>query len=166
MENSHNLLEGKALKLFFEGTDFYDLEPRVAPAAVDHVWKYEGDNNKYFLMVFEHPGKSPVDDAWKAMVHGMIENAKAMNMSLRDFAFVNLHHNQGVSFAAMKQFFSPAKMIFWGCNVVPLGLQLQPYELHQVESTKILLVEKPENYLAAPELKNKLWVHIKKYFLT
>ena len=92
-----------------------------------------------------------VDDE---MIYKLVHNA--MKLNREKVAFVYLSDNQGVTFADMIKITSIKKVLIWG-EIQWVGEQLIAYQISDVISKRVLLVERPALYHNSIELKTKLW---------
>lgn len=90
-------------------------EPKEEPP----VFSYLGENNKYFLILVNDSTHQHLNTADRDTLTKILQ---AKGMELRDVAIVNVHRHPNLTFAHLKDFFVPARIVFFGLSSQQFGL--------------------------------------------
>ena len=96
--------------------------PDSAPADPEEeapAFAYLGENNKYFLILVNDPGHQHLNTADRDV---LLKILQAKGMELRDVAIMNTRNLKGVTFARLKNFFVPSRIVFFGLSAEQFGI--------------------------------------------
>lgn len=153
-------IEGNALKYLFNGQTLYI--PKASKTQDSLVFDYEGGNNKYILMLFNHAGKGGVPQAQKQFLEKILGATK---LSFEDVAMANLQTIGNASFDDLKNFFAPSSIFLWGISPKQLGLNADLYQPVIHNKVKVICVDPIDVVENDKTLKAKLWGILQTHFL-
>lgn len=166
-----------SLRLFFSNDTLYlkkeatDMNPSIpvsSPADKDlenpAIPVFEGGKNAHLLMIFSHDGSSALTGDWGAMVSGLIQNEKAMNLKPDEVALVNLKQNPDMTPESLFTHFSAEKIVVWGNSGEPLIDDLSPFENKHLFGKSLYKLDEASSYMSK-EAKGLLWNFIKTHLL-
>jgi hypothetical protein len=76
-------------------------------------FNYAGENNKYFLIIFEDEANSELNSAHKEM---LMKIMSAKGLEMRDLAILNLSKYPEANFSQLKSFFSCNRIALFGID--------------------------------------------------
>jgi len=152
-------LEGNALKLFFDGQTLYRIKQKQENKA---VFDYEGENNKYILMLFHHEAKGAVPAASKPFLEKILSSVK---LGFKDVALMNVANIEIPPYQELKSFFAPSAIFLWGVKPAVLGIDAGMYQLVMHGLVKVVCVDCITDVEKNDEMKKKLWGVLKTHFL-
>jgi hypothetical protein len=151
-------MQEQAVKLFFDGLTLY--VPTTKTSAQTH-FDYEGENNRYILMLFNHTEKSALPAKNRQFLEKIL---LAVKMTFKDVAMMNIAGTQP-TFANLKSFFVPSSLFLWGIDPKTLGIKAEKYQPVLFDKVKVICVDSLPEIEANDELKKKLWGILKQNFL-
>lgn len=151
-------IEGNALRMLFGGQTLYQPKPK---AAVSEGFTYEGENNKYILMVYKIEGSKGLPLAQKTFLEKILG---AVQLTFNDIAILNTAAS-APKFAELKGFFAPSSLFLWGVNPADLGIKADKYQITLIDKVKVVFVDSLAEVEANPELKKQLWALLKTLYL-
>lgn len=135
-------------------------EKTAEPSAVKDFF-YLGENNKYFLILFDDTQQKEMSNLHKET---LLKIMSAKGLELRDLAIMNLHQFQGVSFNELKDFFSFSKIALFGID--PQRIALSAFSLNQIEKldgAKVLCTFGIEEMINDTNKKREFWNVMKNF---
>lgn len=101
---------------------------KTAESSKLREFSYQGENNKYFLILFNDTQHKEM-----SMIHKetLLKIMSAKGLELRDLAIMNLNLFPGVSFRELKEFFSFSKIALFGID--PQRIALPKISLNLIE---------------------------------
>lgn len=102
-------------------------ETTTEPSKVREFF-YLGENNKYFLILFDDPKHKEMSMLQKET---LLKIMSAKGLELRDLAIMNLNQFPGAGFGELKDFFSFSKITLFGID--PQRITLPDISLNQIE---------------------------------
>lgn len=84
-------------------------------------FSYTGENNKYFLVLFEDPARKEISSQHKET---LLKIMSAKGLELRDLAILNIAQYPGLNFSELKEFFSCSKIALFGIDPQRISLPL------------------------------------------
>ncbi len=153
-------IEGAALQQFFNGHTLYT--PKPAPPENEVLYSYEGENNKYIVMLFSHTGNGAMPQAQKPFLEKILNATK---LSFNDVALVNLNNYPDATLAQLKDFFAASSIFLWGISPTVFNIQASLYEPKIHDKLKIICVDAIDAIDNDTSLKAKLWSILKTHFL-
>ncbi len=147
-----------AVRLFFEGTTLY--VPKQKPT-VTEGFEYEGENNKYILMLFSHGEKSALPAKNRPFLEKILG---AVKMTFKDVAMMNIAGTTP-AFEGLKSYFVPSALFLWGIDPQTLGIKANKYEPVLFDKVKVICLDSLPEIEGNDELKKKLWGILKQHFL-
>lgn len=136
------------------------LEKIPGPAESPEFF-YQGENNKYFLILFNNSQHKEM-----SMLHKetLLKIMSAKGMELRDLAIMNFNQFPGVGFNELKDFFSFNKLVLFGID--PQQIALPAISLNQIEKhaeAKILCTFNIEEMINDTNKKREFWNVMKNF---
>lgn len=113
-------------------------QPEVSeiPAELPADFTYLGENNKYFLILVKDEKHPHLNKEHQEMLLKIIQ---AKGLELRDVAILNLNRYPGIKFKAIKDFFAPSRVVFFGINPQIIGFPaMASNEPQKAEEVKAL----------------------------
>lgn len=153
-------IEGESLKYFFNGETLYI--PNTPKVEATTAFDYEGGNNKYILMLFNHSGKNAVPQAQKPFLEKILGATK---LSFDDVAMCNWQQMGTPTFDGLKGYFAPSSLFLWGVNPAQLGIQAALYQPVIHNKVMVVCVDTIETIENDKNLKAKLWGILQSHFL-
>lgn len=129
-------------------------EKTVEPATVREFF-YQGENNKYFLILFDNPNHKEM-----SMLHKetLLKIMSAKGLELRDLAIMNLNQFRGVGFVELKEFFSFNKIVLFGIDPQRIKVpELSINKIEKLEGAKILCTFGIEEMINDTIKKREFW---------
>ncbi|HQS51248.1 MAG TPA: hypothetical protein PLN99_05065 [Daejeonella sp.] len=118
-------------------------------------FNYLGENNKYFLIIFNEPNQKDISSTQKET---LLKIMSAKGLELRDLAVLNLNQYPGVNYTELKEFFSFNKIVLFGID--PQQISLSPQSSNQVvklENAKILCTYGIDEMIKDTTKKREFW---------
>lgn len=153
-------IEGGAITQLFAGQTLYI--PKQAKTNSSLVFNYDGENNKYILMLFWHNGKDNMPPAQRPFLEKILEATK---LSFKDVALANYAQMENANLELIKNFFAPSALFLWGITPATFGITAQPYQPIIFNKMKVICVDAIEVIEKDKALKGKLWDILKTHFL-
>ena len=153
-------IEGGALKLLFTGTTLYNTAKPKPKTELNY--SYEGENNRYILMLFKHAEKSALPQQSRAFLEKILG---AVKMTFTDVAMMNIQHMPAPELADLRSFFVPSALFLWGIEPGELGIKADKYALVLHDKIKVVCVDHLADIEKSDELKKKLWGILRSHFL-
>ncbi|MFA6946396.1 MAG: hypothetical protein WC220_10900 [Pedobacter sp.] len=128
---------------------------KPAEAEKSKEFFYLGENNKYFLILFDDPKHQEISSLHKET---LLKIMSAKGLELRDLAILNLHQYPGVSFSELKEFFSFNKIALFGID--PQRIALAPVSSNQVEKqqgARLLCTFSIDEMISDTAKKREFW---------
>lgn len=147
-----------AVRLFFEGTTLYVPKQKKTEGV---AFEYEGENNRYILMLFNHGEKGALPAKNKPFLEKILG---AVKMTFKDVAMMNIANTQP-AFEDLKGYFVPAALFLWGIEPQTLGIKANKYEPILFDKVKVICLDSLPEIESNDELKKKLWSILKQHFL-
>lgn len=123
--------------------------------AVQTDFEYQGDNNKYFLILIDdkiHTRMNPVH------LEMLLKVMTAKKLELRDLAILNIGRYPDVNFTALKSFFSCSKLVLFGVQPEQIGLpKIKLNTTETKNNVKMLATYSLEEMRNSPEKKREFW---------
>lgn len=153
-------IEGAALQQFFTGHTLYKPKPELTESETS--FSYEGENNKYIVMLFSHTGSSAMPQAQKPFLEKILAATK---LSFDDVALVNLNDHPNATLAQVKEFFAASSLFLWGINPSIFNVQAHLYQPLVHDKLKVICVDAIDTIENDKTLKGKLWSILQTHFL-
>lgn len=153
-------IEGSALQHFFDGQTLY--VPKNNSTAQNINFEYEGENNKYIVMLFSHEEQSAMPNAQKPFLEKILNATK---LSFKDVALVNINNYPKASLKDIQDFFAAASVFFWGISPAFFDLKAELYQPIIHDKLKIISVDAIDVIEKDKTLKAKLWGILQTHFL-
>jgi DNA polymerase III psi subunit len=153
-------IEGTALQQFFNGHTLY--KPKTNDNSKTITFNYEGENNKYIVMLFSHTDSSAMPEAQKPFLEKILNATK---LSFSDVALVNLNNYPDATLKQLKEFFAATSLFFWGINPSIFNIKAQLYQPLVHEKLKIISVDPIDVIEKDKALKAKLWGILQTHYL-
>ena len=124
-------------------------------------FSYLGENNKYFLILFNEPNQKDISSIQKET---LLKIMSAKGMELRDFAVLNLYQYPGVRFNDLKEFFSFNKIVLFGVDPQQIALSSQSAnQIIKIEGAKILSTYSIDEMIKDTTKKREFWSVMKDF---
>jgi hypothetical protein len=118
-------------------------------------FSYLGENNKYFLILFNEPNQKDISSIEKET---LLKIMSAKGLELRDLAVLNLNQYPGVNYKDLKEFFSFNKIVLFGIDPQQISLSSQSSnQVIKLESTKILCTYSIDEMIRDTTKKREFW---------
>jgi hypothetical protein len=118
-------------------------------------FNYLGENNKYFLILFNEPTQKDIGSIQKET---LLKIMSAKGMDLRDIAVLNLFQHPGARFDDLKEFFSFNKIVLFGIDPQQIALSSQSAnQVIKVEGTKLLSTYSIDEMIKDTTKKREFW---------
>lgn len=119
-------------------------------------YDYLGENNKYILILIDHPLKSEIISAKDLLL--LEKTLAALKLELRDVAIVNLQQCEELHFKSLKEFFSCNKVIGFGIELAKIGIEKEvPINtVFRIEECPFLLASSLEE-LSSNQAQKVIW---------
>jgi len=119
-------------------------------------YDYLGENNKYILILIDHPLKSEIISAKDLLL--LEKTLAALKLELRDVAIVNLQQCEELHFKSLKEFFSCNKVIGFGIELAKIGIEKEvPINtVFRIEECPFLLASSLEE-LSTNQAQKVIW---------
>lgn len=176
-ENDKLTPDDSALRLFFkedtlylkkETTETVLKTPVHLPSEITlenpAIPVFEGGKNALLLMIFSHNSTKVLSDDWGAMVSGLIQNDRAMNLKLEEVSLVNLQQNPALTLVSLFAAFPAKKVLVWGKTREPQLDELAIFGSGDLFGKKVFKLDEAAAYLSK-EAKGELWQFIKSHIL-
>jgi hypothetical protein len=176
-ENDKLKPDDTALRLFFKEDTLYlkkeaaDIQPNTlvhSPAKTTlenpAITVFEGGKNAALLMIFSHTAATVLADDWGAMVSGLIQNERAMNLKLEEVSLVNLQQNPALTLESLFAAFPAKKVMVWGQTGQPELDELGVFGNKSLFGKEIFKLDAAAAY-QTKETKGELWHFIKSHIL-
>lgn len=134
--------------------------PSDARADQQPVFDYQGENNKYILLVHHTPGQKYLPSAELDALKSILA---AKKMELKDVAILNLAHYPGASYLQLKNFFACSSIVLFG--VQPAALKLSDLPMNALgaqDGLRILYTFSFPDMLKDNDRKRAFWAEMKK----
>lgn len=133
--------------------------PEVPEPSEQPVFNYLGENNKYFLLLVNQPGKVILN---ARDLESLTSILNAKKLEVRDVAIMNLSSYSAISFEMLKTFFVNTRLVLFGITTESLQLPVMPAnKITTYEGVKILPTFSFEEMTADPSLKRIFWNEMK-----
>lgn len=124
-------------------------------------FSYLGENNKYFLILFNEPNQKDISSIQKET---LLKIMSAKGMELRDLAVLNLYQYPGVRFDDLKEFFSFNKIVLFGVDPQQIALSSQSAnQIIKIEGAKILSTYSIDEMIKDTTKKREFWSVMKDF---
>ena len=124
-------------------------------------FNYLGENNKYFLILFNEPNQKDISSIQKET---LLKIMSAKGMELRDLAVLNLYQYPGVRFNDLKEFFSFNKIVLFGVDPQQIALSSQSAnQIIKIEGAKILSTYSIDEMIKDTTKKREFWSVMKDF---
>ena len=124
-------------------------------------FSYLGENNKYFLILFNEPNQKDISSIQKET---LLKIMSAKGMELRDLAVLNLYQYPGVRFNDLKEFFSFNKIVLFGVDPQQIALSSQSAnQIIKIEGAKILSTYSIDEMIKDTTKKREFWSVMKDF---
>jgi hypothetical protein len=118
-------------------------------------FNYLGENNKYFLILFNEPNQKDISSIQKET---LLKIMSAKGLELRDLAVLNLNQYPGVNYTDLKEFFSFNKIVLFGIDPRQISLSSQSSnQVVKLESAKILCTYSIDEMIKDTTKKREFW---------
>lgn len=118
-------------------------------------FNYLGENNKYFLILFNEPNQKDISGIQKET---LLKIMSAKGLELRDLAVLNLNQYPGVDYTDLKEFFSFNKIVMFGIDPQQISLSSQSSnQIVKLESVKVLCTYSIDEMIKDTTKKRKFW---------
>lgn len=118
-------------------------------------FSYLGENNKYFLILFNEPNQKDMSSIQKET---LLKIMSAKGLELRDLAVLNLNQYPGVHYNDLKEFFSFNKIVLFGIDPQQISLSSQSSnQVVKLESAKILSTYSIDEMIKDTTKKREFW---------
>lgn len=154
-------IEGAALQQFFSGQTLYASKQNKEQEQ-SLSFEYEGNNNKYIVMLFSHTGNSAMPDAQKPFLEKILGATK---LSFDDVALVNVNNYPNATLNQFKDFFAASSVFLWGVSPSIFDLKAEPYQPIIHDKLKVVSVDAIEKIENDKALKANLWGILQTHFL-
>lgn len=133
-----------------------DVLPKISAEAVKiREFSYLGENNKYFLILFNEPNHKDISSIQKET---LLKIMSAKGLELRDLAVLNLFQYPGVHYNELKEFFSFNKIVLFGIDPQKISLSSQSTnQVVKLESAKILCTYSIDEMIKDTTKKREFW---------
>ena len=138
-----------------KGQPLEELIQNPAELNQSKEFSYLGENNKYFLIVFDDHVRKEISTVHKEM---LLKIMSAKGLELRDLAILNLAQYPGVRFGELKEFFCCSKIALFGID--PKRIELAAIAANQVEKymdVKILTTFSLDEMNSDTTKKREFW---------
>jgi hypothetical protein len=118
-------------------------------------FNYLGENNKYFLILFNEPTQKDIGSIQKET---LLKIMTAKGLDLRDIAVLNLFQYPGARFDDLKEFFSFNKIVLFGIDPQQIALSSQSAnQVIKVEGTKVISTYSIDEMIKDTTKKREFW---------
>ncbi|MDP2413811.1 hypothetical protein [Daejeonella sp.] len=118
-------------------------------------FSYLGENNKYFLILFNEPNQKDISSIQKET---LLKIMAAKGLELRDLAVLNLNRYPEVNYTDLKEFFSFNKIVLFGIDPHQISLSSQSSnQIVKLESAKILCTYSIDEMIKDTTKKREFW---------
>jgi hypothetical protein len=118
-------------------------------------FNYLGENNKYFLILFNEPTQKDIGSIQKET---LLKIMTAKGLDLRDIAVLNLFQYPGARFDDLKEFFSFNKIVLFGIDPQQIALSSQSAnQVIKVEGAKVLPTYSIDEMIKDTTKKREFW---------
>lgn len=118
-------------------------------------FNYLGENNKYFLILFNEPNQKDISSTQKET---LLKIMSAKGLGLRDLAVLNLNQYPGVNYTDLKEFFSFNKIVLFGIDPRQISLSSQSSnQVVKLENAKILCTYSIDEMIKDTTKKREFW---------
>jgi len=118
-------------------------------------FNYLGENNKYFLILFNEPNQKDISGIQKET---LLKIMSAKGLELRDLAVLNLNQYPGVNYTDLKEFFSFNKIVMFGIDPKQISLSSQSSnQVVKLESVKVLCTYSIDEMIKDTTKKREFW---------
>lgn len=132
-----------------------ELIEKSAPAETTKEFNYLGENNKYFLILFNEPNQKDISSIQKET---LLKIMSAKGLELRDIAVLNLYQYPGVRFDDLKEFFGFNKIVLFGIDPQQIALSSQSAnQITKVEGAKVLSTYSIDEMIKDTTKKREFW---------
>lgn len=126
-----------------------------AEAEKNIAFNYLGENNKYFLILFNEPNQKDISSIQKET---LLKIMAAKGLELRDLAVLNLNQYPGVNYTDLKEFFSFNKIVLFGIDPQLISLSSQSSnQVVKLDSAKILCTYSIDEMIMDTTKKREFW---------
>lgn len=124
-------------------------------------FEYQGDNNKYFLVLIDdkiHTRMNPVH------LEMLLKVMNAKKLELRDLAILNINRYSEAKFNELKSFFSCSKLVLFGVSPAQIGLpSISLNKAGSAGSVKVLATYGLEDMRNNADKKREFWNIMKNF---
>jgi hypothetical protein len=138
-----------------------ELIEKPVQAETIREFNYLGENNKYFLILFNEPNQKDISSIQKET---LLKIMSAKGLELRDIAVLNLYQYPGVRFSDLKEFFSFNKIVLFGIDPQQIALSSQSAnQIIKVEGAKVLSTFSIDEMIQDTTKKREFWTIMKDF---
>jgi hypothetical protein len=132
-----------------------ELIEKTVKTKVLKEFTYLGENNKYFLILFNEPNQKDISSIQKET---LLKIMSAKGLELRDLAVLNIHQYPGVQFDDLREFFSFNKIVLFGIDPQQIALSSQSAnQVIKIESAKVLSTYSIDEMIKDTTKKREFW---------
>ena len=124
-------------------------------------FNYLGENNKYFLILFNEPNQKDISSIQKET---LLKIMSAKGLELRDFAVLNLYQYPGVRFDDLKEFFNFNKIVLFGVDPQQIALSSQSAnQIIKIDDANMLTTYSIDEMINDTTKKREFWKIMKDF---
>ena len=124
-------------------------------------FNYLGENNKYFLILFNEPNQKDISSIQKET---LLKIMSAKGLELRDFAVLNLYQYPGVRFDDLKEFFNFNKIVLFGVDPQQIALSSQSAnQIIKIDDANMLSTYSIDEMMNDTTKKREFWKIMKDF---
>ncbi|MFZ4100587.1 MAG: hypothetical protein ACOYKR_01435 [Sphingobacterium thalpophilum] len=124
-------------------------------------FNYLGENNKYFLILFNEPNQKDISSIQKET---LLKIMSAKGLELRDFAVLNLYQYPGVRFDDLKEFFNFNKIVLFGVDPQQIALSSQSAnQIIKIDDANMLSTYSIDEMINDTTKKREFWKIMKDF---
>jgi hypothetical protein len=126
-------------------------------------WKFFGENKKQILFVTDYKSVVHIPDQTLRFLTRILA---ACNMDLGDIALINFKHYKETLLDERLRFFGPEIVLLFGLDPESFGLPIKfpPFQVQEYNRVRYLFSPPLEQFENNKDLKQSLWVSLKKIF--
>lgn len=124
-------------------------------------FSYLGENNKYFLILFDDNTRKEISALHKET---LMKIMSAKGLELRDLAILNLAQYPGVNFSELKEFFSCSKIALFGIDPQRIALpDTGNNQSAKYKEVKVLATFSIDEMISDTSKKREFWNVMKEF---
>jgi hypothetical protein len=124
-------------------------------------FSYLGENNKYFLILFNEPNQKDISSIQKET---LLKIMSAKGLELQDFAVLNLYQYPGVRFDDLKEFFNFNKIVLFGIDPQQIALSSQSAnQIIKIDDANMLSTYSIDEMINDTTKKREFWKIMKDF---